>query len=232
MGLRMSVGDNEKIRVLIADDHQIVREGLAVILNEQDDIVVVGLAEDGNEAVVKARELSPDIVLMDISMPKMNGIEATVKIKNENPSVGVIILTMYTEEKYIFDLVRAGAAGYLLKDVDSGQIAKAIKVVANGESILNPSIANKILSEFTKLSKKNEKQGYYKNHDGLTRQELIILNLLSEGRTNKEIAKELGLSEKTIKNHMYKIFKRLNVKDRTRAVIIAMQKGYLNMTKD
>ncbi len=228
----MSVGDNEKIRVLIADDHQIVREGLAVILNEQDDIVVVGLAEDGNEAVVKARELSPDIVLMDISMPKMNGIEATVKIKNENPSVGVIILTMYTEEKYIFDLVRAGAAGYLLKDVDSGQIAKAIKVVANGESILNPSIANKILSEFTKLSKKNEKQGYYKNHDGLTRQELIILNLLSEGRTNKEIAKELGLSEKTIKNHMYKIFKRLNVKDRTRAVIIAMQKGYLNMTKD
>lgn len=227
----MHIEENKKIRVLIADDHQIVREGLAAILNEQNDIVVVGLAADGNEAIAKARELSPDIVLMDISMPNMNGIEATHKIKNENPSIGVIVLTIYSEEKFIFDLVRAGASGYLLKDVDSGQIAKAIKVVANGESILNPSIANKILSEFSKISKKNEKQGYFKNHDGLTRQELIVLNLLAEGKTNKEIAKEMGLSEKTIKNHMYKIFKRLKVKDRTRAVILAMQRGYLDMKK-
>lgn len=220
---------DKKIRVLIADDHQIVCEGLAAILNEQNDIVVVGLAKDGSEAVIKARELAPDIVLLDISMPNMNGIEATGQIKHENPSIGVIILTMYTEEKYVFDLVRAGASGYLLKDVDSGQIAKAIKVVANGESILNPSIANKILSEFSKLSKKNERQGCFKNHDGLTRQELIILSFLAEGRTNKEIANQMGLSAKTVKNHLYKVFKRLKVKDRTKAVIIAMQKGYLDM---
>lgn len=223
--------EEKKIRVLIADDHQIVREGLAAILNEQKGIAVVALAHDGTEAVAKARELSPDIVLMDISMPGMNGIEATNQIKRENPSIGVIILTMYTQENYIFDLVRAGAAGYLLKDIDSGQIAKAIRIVANGESILNPSIANKILSEFSKLSR-NDKKGNSRNQDGLTRQELIILALLADGKTNKEIANELGLSEKTVKNHMYKIFKRLKVKDRTRAVIVAMQKGYLGMTRE
>lgn len=227
----MSIDENRKIRVLVTDDHQVVREGLAAILNEKNNIVVVGFARDGIEAVAKARELSPDIVLMDISMPNMNGIEATQQIKKENPAIGVVILSMYAEEKYVFDLVRAGAAGFILKDADSSQIIRAIKAVSRGESIINPAIANKILSEFSKLSGTDEKQRCEKNGEGLTKQELVILNLLAEGRTNKEIANELDLSEKTVKNHLYKIFKKLQVKDRTKAVITAMQKGFLDMKK-
>lgn len=228
----MSVDENKKIRVLIADDHQVVREGLAAILNKRYDIEVFGFARDGIEAVSMARELKPDIVLMDISMPNMNGIEATHQIKKENPAIGVVILTMYEEEDYFFDLVRAGAAGFLLKDAGSSQIIEAIKAVSKGESILNPSIASKILSEFSKLSGTDEERKPLKNDEGLTKQELIILNLLAEGRTNKEIANKLGLSEKTVKNHLYKIFKKLKVKDRTKAVITAMQRGFLDMKKE
>ena len=121
-----------KIRVLIADDHQVVREGLSAVLKMKEDIEVVGLAKDGVDAVEKARQLLPDVVLMDISMPRMNGVEATREIKRENPHIGVVVLTMYDEEDYIFDLVKAGATGYLLKDADSTQIAKAIRAVAHG----------------------------------------------------------------------------------------------------
>jgi len=158
----MSIEESRKIRVLITDDHQVVREGLAAILNEKNNIVVVGFARDGVEAVSRTRELSPDIVVMDISMPNMNGIEATRRIKKENPAIGVVILTMYAEEKYVFDLVRAGAAGFILKDAGSSQIIRAIKAVSRGESVINPAIANKILSEFSKLSGTDEKQRYKK----------------------------------------------------------------------
>lgn len=227
----MSVGERKNIRVLIVDDHQVVREGLAAILNHKNGIVVVGFAKDGLEAITAARELSPDIVLMDISMPNMNGIEATIRIRKENPDIGMVILTMHEDEKYIFDLVRAGAAGFLLKDADSSQIIKAIKAVFRGESIINPSIANKILSEFSKLSGKDRKKKESRPDGSLTEHEIIILNLLAEGRTNKEIANEQGLSEKTVKNHLYNIFKKLRVKDRTKAVITAMQKGLIEVKK-
>jgi two-component system NarL family response regulator len=131
-----------KIRVLIADDHQVVREGLSAILNTKEDIEVVGVAKDGVEAVEKARQLIPDVVLMDISMPRMNGVEATREIKRENPHIGVVVLTMYAEDEYIFDLVKAGATGYLLKDADSAQIVKAIRAIAEGESLIHPSVAS------------------------------------------------------------------------------------------
>lgn len=221
----------KKIRVLIADDHQVVREGLTSVLESKGDIEVVGLAADGREAVQRARELAPDVVIMDISMPNMNGVEATRQIKKESPQIGVVVLTMYGDEEYIFDLVRAGAAGYLLKDTDSAQIAKAIRAVSKGESMIHPSIAAKILNEFSNLSsgkpKKNARAS--KGANELTDRELEILKLMADGKANKEIANELDLSDKTIKNHIHHIFRKLNVTDRTKAVISAMRLGLIDL---
>ena len=138
----------ERIKVLIADDHRVVREGLVAIMRESEDLEVVGEARDGQEAVEKARELSPDVILMDVSMPRMNGVEATRAIKRESPHIGVVALTMYDEEKYIFDLVRAGATGYLLKDSESSQIISAIRSIYKGESLIHPYVASKILAEY------------------------------------------------------------------------------------
>lgn len=221
---------SKKIRVLIADDHQVVREGLTSILESKGDIAVVGLAADGSEAVEKARALSPDVVLMDISMPKMNGVEATRQIKKENPQIGVVILTMFADEEYIFDLVRAGAAGYLLKDADSGQIAKAIKSVSRGESMIHPTIAAKILSEFTNLSGKGGAREKVEHaEDALSEREVTVLKLMAEGQSNKEIANGLELSDKTVKNHIHHIFQKLKVTDRTKAVIVAVRKGLIDL---
>jgi len=221
---------SKKIRVLIVDDHQVVREGLTSILEGKGDIEVVGLAGDGSEAIAKARELSPDVVLMDISMPKMNGVEATRQIKKEKPEIGVVILTMYADEEYIFDLVRAGAAGYLLKDADSAQIVKAIRAVSKGESMIHPAIAAKILNEFTHLSgKDNRAQKAARSEDDLSEREITVLKLMAEGKSNKEIANELNLSDKTIKNHIHHIFQKLSVTDRTKAVISAIRMGLIDL---
>lgn len=222
---------SKKIRVLITDDHQVVREGLASVLESKGDIEVVGLAADGKEAVAKSRELSPDVVLMDISMPNMNGVDATRQIKKENPQIGVVVLTMYGDEEYIFDLVRAGAAGYLLKDTDSAQIAKAIRAVSKGESMIHPSIAAKILNEFSQLSsgKKQKAIKASKSEEEMSERELTVLRLLAEGKSNKEIAGELDLSDKTVKNHIHSIFKKLNVTDRTKAVVSAVKKGLIDL---
>jgi len=217
-----------KIRVLIADDHQVVREGLSAILNTKEDIEVVGVAKDGVEAVEKTRQLIPDVVLMDISMPRMNGVEATREIKRENPHIGVVVLTMYAEEEYIFDLVKAGATGYLLKDADSAQIVKAIRAIAEGESLIHPSVASKILTEFSLLAEgKGRKAGRLEH--GLTDREITVLKLVAEGKTNKEIANVLELSEKTVKNHVRNIFHKLHVYDRTQAAIHAIRKGLIEL---
>ena len=215
-----------KIRVLIADDHQVVREGLSAILNTKEDIEVVGVAKDGVEAVEKARQLIPDVVLMDISMPRMNGVEATREIKRENPHIGVVVLTMYAEEEYIFDLVKAGATGYLLKDADSAQIVKAIRAIAEGESLIHPSVASKILNEFSLLAEGRGRKPGRLEH-GLTDREITVLKLVAEGKTNKEIANALELSEKTVKNHVRNIFHKLHVYDRTQAAIHAIRKGLI-----
>ncbi|MEE8494481.1 MAG: response regulator transcription factor, partial [Nitrospirales bacterium] len=155
----------ERIKVLIADDHRVVREGLAAILKTKENIVVVGEAQDGHEAVEKARSLLPDVILMDVSMPRMGGVEATRQIKRESPHIGIIALTMYDEEHYIFDLVRAGATGYLLKDTDSAQIVVAIRAIYRGESLINPSVASKILAEFSLLAQKKGKKASGVDHD-------------------------------------------------------------------
>src|SRR4249920_3131354 len=196
----------EKIKVLIADDHRVVREGLAAILKTKDDILIVGEAQDGMEAVEKVKTLVPDVVLMDVSMPRMGGVEATRQIKREFPHIGIVALTMYDEQQYIFDLVRAGATGYLLKDSESSQILAEISLMAQ---------------------KKGKKPGWVE-HD-LTEREITVLRLVADGKTNKEIANNLDLSEKTVKNHVRNIFHKLQVYDRTQAAILAIRKGLIEL---
>jgi two-component system NarL family response regulator len=214
--------------VLIVDDHQVVREGLSALLRNQPDLEVAGEAKDGLEAVEKAREMMPDVILMDISMPRMNGVEATRQIKREFPHIGIVVLTMYDEQDYIFDLVKAGATGYLLKNSDSAQIASAIRAVAEGESLIHPSVASKILTEFSLMAKGMGRKTPKIQHD-LTDREIEVLKFVAEGKTNKEIANALNLSEKTIKNHVRNIFHKLHVYDRTQAAIQAIRKGLIEL---
>ncbi len=155
----------DKIKVLIADDHRVVREGLAAILKTKDELQIVGEAQDGVEAVEKARSLLPDVILMDVSMPRMGGVEATRQIKREFPHIGIVALTMYDEQQYIFDLVRAGATGYLLKDSESSQIVAAIRAIYRGESLIHPSVASKILAEFSLMAQKKGKKPGSVEHD-------------------------------------------------------------------
>jgi two-component system NarL family response regulator len=218
----------ERIKVLIVDDHRVVREGLSAILKTKENIQVLGEAQDGHEAVEKARSLLPDVILMDVSMPRMSGVEATRIIKREFPHIGIIALTMYEEQQYIFDLVRAGATGYLLKDSDSAQIVKAIHSIYRGESLIHPSVASKILAEFSLLAQKKGKKPSWVEHD-LTEREITVLRLVADGKTNKEIANSLDLSEKTVKNHVRNIFHKLQVYDRTQAAILAIRKGLIEL---
>ncbi len=218
----------ERIKVLIVDDHRVVREGLSAILQSKEGIQVLGEAQDGQEAVEKARSLLPDVILMDVSMPKMTGVEATRIIKREFPHIGIIALTMYEEQQYIFDLVRGGATGYLLKDSDSDQIVKAIQAVYRGESLIHPAVASKILAEFSLLAQKKGKKSGWVEHD-LTEREITVLRLVADGKTNKEIANNLDLSEKTVKNHVRNIFHKLQVYDRTQAAILAIRKGLIEL---
>src|SRR5574341_2566498 len=218
----------ERIKVLIADDHRVVREGLSAILKTKDEIEVVGEAKDGQEAVEKARALLPDVILMDVSMPRMGGVEATRIIKREFPHIGIVALTMYEEQQYIFDLVRAGATGYLLKYSESSQIVASIRAIYRGESLIHPSVASKILAEFSLLAQRKGKKPSWVEHD-LTDREITVLRLVADGKTNKEIANSLDLSEKTVKNHVRNIFHKLQVYDRTQAAILAIRKGLIEL---
>ncbi len=218
----------KKIKVVLADDHRVVREGLAAILEPQEELEIVGEARDGGEAVEKARQLLPDVIIMDVSMPGMSGVEATRIIKREMPHIGIIALTMYEDHQYIFDLVRAGATGYLIKDSDSTEIIAAIRAISKGESLIHPSVASKILAEFSLLAEGKGKKKSLLDHD-LTEREITVLRLVADGRTNKEIANVLDLSEKTVKNHVRNIFHKLHVYDRTQAAILAIRKGIIEL---
>lgn len=209
---------HETIRVLIADDHAIVREGLRTILGFQEGVEVVGEASDGQEAVDLAQELLADVVLMDIRMSKLDGVEATRRIKAQNPQIGVIVLTNYDDDRYVFEGIEAGASGYLLKDIGADDLSEAIHRVARGESLMAPSVLRKVLDEFAHRAEERELP-----HEGLTPRELEVLQALARGLKNEEIAKELFITEKTVKSHLGSIFGKLGVNDRSQAILYAIK---------
>lgn len=214
----------KKVRVLIADDHTLFREGLRQLLEIERDMEVVGEAADGIEAVSKTRSLSPDVVLMDINMPVVSGVAAIAQVLEERPETGIIVLTMHRQDQYVFDAMRAGARGYLLKDAKPSDLIFAIRMVARGASLVDPRMTTTVLKEFRRLASQVEPdQGV----SGLTPKELEILRLLAMGMSNKEIGRELCLAEKTVKNYLSTIFQKLQINDRVQAAIYALRHGLL-----
>jgi len=208
------------VKVMIADDHALIREGLRKILEMEEIIDVVGEAENGQQAVELAFKFNPDIILMDINMPGINGIDATRIIKSDRPEIGVIALTIHNQEEYLFELVKAGVAGYILKDISPDLLVQTILGVARGESFIQPSMTAKIFAEFNRLSALSPQNI---NPQGLTRREFDVLRLVAQGDSNRSIAKKLFISEKTVKNHLTNIFQKLGVGDRTQAAIHAVK---------
>jgi DNA-binding NarL/FixJ family response regulator len=215
-----------KIRILIADDHAVVREGTRRILEQEPDMEVVGEAGDGEEAVNLATSLKPDVAIMDISMPKMDGIEATRLIKAACPSISVLALSAYDDDQFVFSLLEAGAAGYLLKSVRGRELLDAIRAVYSGESVLHPSIARKVLNRFVSASGKPER----KEPSGmLSDREMEVLKLAAKGLSNQDIAEKLCLSIRTVQGHLGHIFNKLQVGSRTEAVVRALKAGWVTL---
>lgn len=210
--------------MLIADDHALVREGTKQLLQQHPDLKVVGEAADGEEAVELATRLQPDIVLMDIAMPGTNGIEATRRIKKTNPATSVLVLTAYDDEQYIYALLDAGAAGYMLKNVGGEELIRSIYAVAAGESILHPIAAAKVFKRVTRGD-----QAPAPGIDVLTERELAVLRLAAQGLSNKMIAQELELSDRTVQVHLSNVFSKLGVASRTEAVIAALRQGIVKL---
>lgn len=211
---------NNKIRILIVDDHSLMRQGLKQILEIEDDIEVVGLAIDGEEALDKCLKLKPHVILMDINMPNMNGIQALRRIKDMGIDTKVIMLTIHEDREYLFETVNIGAEGYVLKDAESDSLVRAIRNVYGGESYIHPSLATEFVKEYKSRGKSTDKE-HGKNK--LTRREYEVLTLIAEGLNNKEIGESLFISEKTVKNHVSNIFKKIEVNDRTQAAIYAFK---------
>ncbi|HET6261536.1 MAG TPA: response regulator transcription factor [Chloroflexia bacterium] len=213
---REGPGEGEKISLVIVDDHAIVRQGLRTYLELQPDIEVVGEASDGREALEVVRDTLPDIVLMDLVMPNVDGVEATRTITLLSPSSRVIVLTSFSEDEKVFASIKAGAQGYLMKDVLPQELVRAIRTVHRGEAQLDPEIARKLMQEFTNPQPATPK------HD-LTERELEVLRLIAQGKSNKDISEDLVLSEKTVKTHVSNILQKLHLTDRTQAAVYALR---------
>ena len=219
----------EPIRVLLADDHTLFRKGVRTLLEQMQNIEVVGEAATGREVVSQAQELVPDVILMDIRMPEINGIDATRQILQENPHIGVILVTMFDDPESVFSGMRAGARGYVLKEAEPEELSRAVEAAFRGEVILCPIIAKKLLEHFRRDP---ERQQHGLPYEELTRRELQVLQLAAEGLSNKEIAGKLVTSEKTAKKHFANIFSKLQVNDRTQAIIVALRKGLVTMSPE
>ncbi|GAA2452252.1 response regulator transcription factor [Streptomyces glaucus] len=212
------------IRVLIADDQMMVREGFSVLLNAMPDIEVAGEAVDGREAVAKVRELAPDVVLMDIRMPELNGIEATREIVAADGAAKVLVLTTFDLDEYVYQALRAGASGFLLKDASARQLAEGVRVVASGEALLAPSVTRRLITEFSKLSDVPRPMPSGQSAYGdLTERETEVLVLIAQGLSNAEIAGRLVVAESTIKTHVSRILVKLGLRDRTQAAVFAYE---------
>jgi len=215
-----------KIKVLIADDHAVVRDGTRQILEHEPDIDVVAEAADGEEAVSLVGSRSPDVAIIDISMPVVDGIEATRRIKKDYPAVAVLILTAYDDDQFVFSLLEAGAAGYLLKSVRGRELVEAVRQVYAGESVLHPSIARKVLNRFSNTSGKTTDTG---SAMVLSEREIEVLQLATGGLSNQEIADRLFISLRTVQAHLGHIFNKLNVSSRTEAVVHALKEGWVTL---
>jgi DNA-binding NarL/FixJ family response regulator len=215
------------IRVLLVDDQALFREGLETLLSVHRDIQVVGQASNGQEAVEVAAKVQPDVVLMDVRMPILNGVRATRRLKRAQPQCMVIVLTTFDDDEYVFDALRAGAVGYLLKDVASARLVEAIRAASRGESILEPSVAAKVIAEFTRVSSMVPSAQMEQLVEPLSERELEILGLIARGASNREIADRLFIAEGTVKNHVTHILGKLGVRDRTQAALKARELGLL-----
>ena len=219
----------EPIRVLVVDDHVLFRRGLQMVLAQEPDIDLVGEAGDGAQAVSQAADLLPDVVLLDIRMPKRSGIEACAGIKEVVPSSRILMLTISDEEADLYDAIKAGASGYLLKEISTDEVSAAIRAVAGGQSLISPSMASKLLSEFASMIKtKDEREQVPAPR--LTDRELEVLRLVARGMNNREIAKELYISENTVKNHIRNILEKLQLHSRMEAVVYAVREKILEIT--
>ena len=210
------------IRVFLCDDHTLFRQGIRKLLELEHDIEVVGEESNGQAMLENLKKTDPDVILMDIAMPGMNGVIATSKVKKILPQTRIIILTVYEDETHVFNAIKAGAMGYLLKDVSIDELVEAIHSVYKGEALIQPRIAAKVLKEFTMLDKRTMKEGD-KFYNDLTEREKEVLRLIALGGSNKEIAQKLGITEKTVKNHISHIFQILHVNNRTQAAIYALE---------
>jgi NarL family two-component system response regulator LiaR len=215
----------DKIKIIIADDHAVVREGTRTLLEREADMQVLGEASDGEEAVRLIEKLKPDVAILDIAMPKLSGIEVTRQIKPRFPSTAILILSAYDNDEYVFTLLEAGAAGYLLKDVHGREIVEAVRSVYNGESVLHPSIARKVIQRAISSTTKSSEE---KQEIELSEREIEVLKLAAKGLSNQDIADSLCISIRTVQGHINNLFHKLNVGSRTEAIFQSVKKGLLS----
>jgi NarL family two-component system response regulator LiaR len=215
----------DEIKIMLVEDHVLVREGTRELLEREDNLQVVAEAGDGEEAVRLAMAHRPDVIVMDIALPRLSGIDATKRIKAANPSTAVLVLTAYDDEQYVFALLEAGAAGYLLKDVSTNDLIEAIRAVHAGESALHPAIARKVVDHFAQRTQNDEEDSPV----DLTQREMQVLKLAATGRTNREIGRGLAISTRTVQVHLSNIFGKLQVGSRTEAVLHALRKGWFTL---
>lgn len=218
-----------KIRILLADDHALLRQGTAELLQHEPDIEIAGQAENGQEAVRMAHELRPDIILMDVRMPGLSGIEATRQIRKELPQIQILVLTAYDDDQYVFSLLQAGASGYLLKTAPASDLIRSIRQVQAGESPLSPAIARKVVARLNAGRPYGPGQEGTANSDALTPREIEILQFLAQGLSNREIAEALYISERTVQTHLTNIFAKMQVSSRLEAVLKGIRLGWLTL---
>jgi two-component system NarL family response regulator len=221
-------GGPDAIRVLVCDDHALFRRGLTMVLESEDGIEVVGEAEDGEEAIRGAADLSPDVVLMDVRMPRVTGIEATRAIGEAAPDAQVVMLTVSDDEDDLYEAIKAGARGYLLKEISIDEVASAVRAVVGHQSLLSPSMAAKLLDEFLRVARRADERASAPS-PRLTERELEVLKLVAQGMSNREIAEELFISENTVKNHVRNILEKLHLHSRMEAVVYAVREKLLDL---
>jgi two-component system, NarL family, response regulator DegU len=228
----------KKTKIVIIDDHQLFREGVKRILDFEENFEVVAEGDDGKDAVQLVEQYNPDVVIMDINMPDVNGVEATRKLIEAYPDTKVIILSIHDDESYVTHALKSGAVGYLLKEMDANTLIEAVKVVADGGSYLHPKVTHNLVKEYRRLANHGqavgEQEGYQKVEVRrplhlLTRRECEVLQLLADGKSNRAIGEELYISEKTVKNHVSNILQKMNVNDRTQAVVVAIKNGWVEV---